>query len=51
MCIGVTFVAICLESIPADQREVVKQSILATGKEIIELTNEQVEKSFCGNML
>ena len=50
---GVTekFVVICLESIKdSKERELVKNSILDSGKEIIEISLDQVLK-FCGNVL
>jgi hypothetical protein len=40
MCIGETFVACCMESIPEEQREQVREHLLASGKELIELTIE-----------
>lgn len=51
MTIGETFAVICLECIPdANERKMVAQSLKATGKEIIEITQEQV-LAFAGNML
>ncbi len=51
MCIAERFAVICLEAIKEDrQRFIVSQSLVNTGKEIIEISLEQVN-SFAGNML
>ncbi|UKJ05825.1 citrulline utilization hydrolase CtlX [Solitalea lacus] len=51
MCIGTDYAVICLDSIPnADERETVANSLNASGKEIIEITLEQMNE-FAGNML
>jgi hypothetical protein len=51
MNIGETFAVICLECIPdANERSKVSQSLKDTGKEIIEITQNQV-LAFAGNML
>jgi hypothetical protein len=49
MCVGKTFAIVCLECIPKDQRESVRRGL--SGKDIIEITIEQTEKSFCGNAI
>lgn len=52
MCVGTAFVIICLESIPSEkEREKIKKSILQGGKELIEITQDQLENNFAGNML
>ncbi|MFD2162966.1 citrulline utilization hydrolase CtlX [Paradesertivirga mongoliensis] len=51
MCIGDLFAVICLESITnADERERISNLLLASGKEIIDISYEQMRK-FAGNML
>lgn len=51
MNIGETFAVICLECIPdATERRKVTQSLKDTGKEIIEITQDQI-LAFAGNML
>jgi hypothetical protein len=50
-CMGQKFAVVCLDAIKGDKREAVKQELTGLGKEIIEITKEQVEKSFCGNIL
>lgn len=51
MCIGDRFVAICLESIQNYQeRELVMQRLISTGKEIVEISIDQMNH-FAGNML
>jgi hypothetical protein len=51
MCIGNSFAVICLETIDnAVERECVVESLQATNKEIIEITEEQTAR-FAGNML
>jgi len=51
MCVGQEFISICLDSIVEDQREAVLAQLKASGKEIIDLTLEQVEKHCLGNVL
>jgi len=52
MSIGEKFIAICLDSIVDEkQKATVCENLKASGKEIIELTLEQVEKHCCGNIL
>jgi hypothetical protein len=51
MCIGDRFVVVCLESIPSiNEKEKVIQSFISTGKELIEISLEQMNR-FAGNML
>ncbi|MBL3658059.1 citrulline utilization hydrolase CtlX [Fulvivirga sediminis] len=51
MCIAETFAVICLDTIDdAAQRKEVEESLKQTGKEIIEISEEQ-EHHFAGNML
>lgn len=51
MCIGDHFAVICLDAIDdTDERKMVAESLMSSGKEIIEITEEQVTK-FAGNML
>ncbi len=49
MCVAKEFVVICLDSIPNERLKVV-ESITNSGKEIIEITLEQMNQ-FAGNML
>ncbi len=52
MCVGKSFVVICLDSITdKKERKLVEDSIKSTKKEIIEISREQLEKHFAGNML
>ena len=52
MCIGTAFVMICLDSIPDEtERKLIKGKIAASGKELIEISQEQLEEHFAGNML
>lgn len=51
MCVGVSFIAIGMETIVAADRERIESELSESGKEIIELTNEQVYEHFAGNML
>lgn len=51
MCIGDRFAVICLDAIPDTiDKEMVKRSLSSSGKEVIEITIEQMNK-FAGNML
>jgi len=51
MCIGDTFAVICLDSIPnQEEKENVRQSLSNTGKEIVEISFDQMNH-FAGNML
>lgn len=51
MCVGDTFAVICLESIPdLDERLLVKESLANSGKNVIEISLEQMNQ-FAGNML
>lgn len=51
MCVGETFAAIGMDTVDEKDREQLVGSLLATGKEIIELSKEQTHYSFAGNML
>jgi len=52
MSVGEGFALICSSSIPnAEERARVLQSLKDTGNEIIDLSFEQTEKSFCANVL
>lgn len=51
MCIGDKFAVVCFDSIPnPEEKEKVKQSLLATGKELIDISFDQMNH-FAGNML
>lgn len=51
MCIGDNFAVVCLQSITdLDERLMVKESLVSTGKNVIEITLEQMNE-FAGNML
>lgn len=51
MCIGDNFAVVCLQSIAdLDERLMVKESLVSTGKNVIEITLEQMNE-FAGNML
>ncbi len=51
MCIGDDFAVICLESIPdLDERLMVRDSLVKSGKNVIEISLEQMNQ-FAGNML
>lgn len=50
MFIGTGFIGVCLDCIVPEDRARVRESLEATGREIIEITNEQL-LSFCGNCL
>ena len=51
MCMGDKYAAICLDCIDdISERENVRTKLRETGKEIIELTEEQIHQ-FAGNML
>lgn len=51
MCVGESFAAVALEVVAEQDRQHLRESLLATGKEIIELSEEQTHFSFAGNML
>ncbi|MEI6311407.1 MAG: arginine deiminase-related protein [Bacteroidota bacterium] len=52
MCVGKSFVVICLDSITdKKERKLVEDTIKSTKKEIIEISREQLENHFAGNML
>jgi len=51
MCVADRFVVICLDSIPyAEEKKIVSETILSSGKEIIPISIEQMNQ-FAGNML
>jgi hypothetical protein len=51
MCVAESYVVICLDSIPdSAERKMVEEKIVASGKELIEVTFEQMNH-FAGNML
>ncbi len=50
MCVADRYVVICLESIPEDERDRITGCIERTGKEVVPISLEQVER-FAGNML
>ncbi|MBO9562749.1 MAG: amidinotransferase [Niastella sp.] len=51
MCVGDRYIVICLDSIPdAAERELVRNTIDQSGKELIDITMEQLNR-FAGNML
>ncbi len=51
LSIGDNFALIGAESIAAEDKTIVLQSLKQSGKEIIELTNEQIYENFAGNLL
>jgi hypothetical protein len=52
MCLGKTFVVVCLESITdKKERKLVEDTIKSSKKEIIEISKAQLEKHYAGNML
>ncbi len=52
MCVAETFVIICLASITdIKERKLVEDTILKTKKEIIAISQDQLEKYYAGNML
>ena len=51
MCLGEEFAVVCMESIDdEEEKERLEESLIKTGKELIEITEEQKEQ-FAGNML
>lgn len=51
MCVGDNFAVVCLDSLPdATEKEKLRQSLLNTSKEVIEISFEQMNH-FAGNML
>ncbi|MFO7305913.1 MAG: arginine deiminase-related protein [Gammaproteobacteria bacterium] len=50
MCIGTRFAAVCSSAIRPDQRDGVLESLLASGRTIVDLTFDQLD-GFAGNML
>lgn len=51
LSIGEGFAAVCLDAIIEADRERVLQSLKGSHKQIVELSLEQTEKSFCANIL
>ncbi len=51
MCVGKTFVVICMDSIASNDQEIVRKSFSNTQKEIIEIDLAQTYQNFAGNML
>lgn len=52
LCIGEGFAVICSESIPdQSERKLVLDNLKESGLDIVEISYEQTEKYFCGNML
>jgi len=51
MCMGATYVIIGKETVHSEDWPIVERSIRESGKELIELTNNQVYNHFAGNML
>lgn len=51
MCVGVSFIAIGIDTIAPADRERIESELLQSKKEIINLSNEQVYEHFSGNML
>lgn len=50
LCIGDHFAVICKESIQPQYRDIVMRK-LSEDREVVEISYEQTEKHFCGNML
>ncbi len=51
LSIGIDYVLIGLETIKEEDKKQVIESLSKSGKEVIELTNEQIYNSFAGNMI
>eukprot|EP01080_Neovahlkampfia_damariscottae_P007678 gene7678-12144_t len=51
MSVGSTFAVICTESIVEHHREDALNKLKETGKEIIDISIEQTEKFYCGNVI
>ncbi|MCR9171586.1 MAG: arginine deiminase-related protein [bacterium] len=51
MCVGETFALIGKHTVDSSDWPLLEASLLESGKEIIELTNEQIYQHFAGNML
>ena len=51
MCVGKSFVIICMDSIAVKDQDLVRNSILNSKKEIIEISLSQTYEHFAGNML
>ncbi|MCS6969299.1 MAG: arginine deiminase-related protein [Cytophagales bacterium] len=50
MCVATNYVVICLSCIAEEERQIVAQEIIHSGKKIIEISLEQMHR-FAGNML
>ncbi len=51
MSIGTNLAVVCLECIPDEQEKALVQSKLSAFHTVIEISIEQLEKGFCGNLL
>lgn len=52
MCVGTAFAVICLDAIPDEkEKEKIIKNMGRAGKELIEISQEQLEENFAGNML
>jgi hypothetical protein len=52
MCVGHSFVVVCLDSITdKKERKLVEDAIKSSKKELIEISRDQLEKHYAGNML
>lgn len=51
MAVGDRFIVVGLDTIDDNDRAVVLQKIKSSGKEVIELSNEQIYEAFAGNVL
>lgn len=51
LCLGEGFAVVCLEAIPNTDITELKSLLEDGGREVIEISLEQAEKYFCGNML
>jgi hypothetical protein len=51
MCIATDLVVICIDAIVPEDRDRVVASLMQSGKEIMEISLNQMLESFCGNML
>jgi hypothetical protein len=51
MSIGKKFVVICSECIIEEHRSMVMKKLQESGKTIVDITLDQTEKNFCGNMI
>jgi len=51
LSVGANFVVVCLDAIPQQQRANVTNAIEASGKTLVDISFEQMEKHFCANIL